>query len=109
MLAYTFWGSAPNPAGVAYCFSFKPLASFIKQKSAQNQAYKVFEILPLIIFVHHAGGMQTRSTPSTTLLIWSLTNDIAPEAYLGGGGTFFMAPPLLTLPFSKKEQMASSD
>ena len=67
MLAYTFCSSAPNPAGVAYCFSSKLLASFIKQKPAQNQAYKVFEILPLIIFVYHAGGMQTRITPSTTV------------------------------------------
>ena len=51
--------------------------------------------------------MKTRSTPSTTVLIWSLTNDIAPEAYLGGA--FAMAPPLLPLPFLKKEQMVSSD
>ena len=56
----------------------------MKQKPAQNKAYYVFEILPLISFVQHAGSMQTRSTPSTTVLIWSLTNDIAPEAYLGG-------------------------
>ena len=65
MLGYTLWGSAPNPAGVAYYSSSKPLASFIKQKPASNQVYKVFEILPLIIFVHHAGSMQTRSSPST--------------------------------------------
>ena len=52
--------------------------------------------------------MQTRSTPSTTVFIWSLTNDIAPEAYLGGGHCA-MAPPLLTFPFSKKEQMVPSD
>ena len=59
----------------------------------------VFEILPLIIFVHHAGGMQTRSTPSTTVLIWSLTNDIAPKAY-SEERHCAMAPALLTLPFS---------
>ena len=46
--------------------------------------------------------MQTRSRPPITVLIWSLTNNIAPEAYLGGHCA--MSPPLLTLPFSKKEQ-----
>ena len=30
------------------------------------------------IFVHHAGGMQTLSTCSASVLIWSLTNDDAP-------------------------------
>ena len=37
-----------------------------------------FENPPLIIFVDHAGGMQTRSTPSASVLIWSSTNDAAP-------------------------------
>ena len=106
MLANTFWGSAPDPAGIAYYSPPKPLASFIKQEPAQNEANEVFEILPLIIFVHHAGGMQTRSMPSTIALIWSLTNDIAPRAYLKGHCA--MAPPLLTLPFGKKEQMVPS-
>ena len=64
----------------------------MKQKPAQNKANEVFEILPLIAFVHHASGMQTRSTPSTTVLILSLTNDIAPGAYLGREHCA-MAPP----------------
>ena len=51
--------------------------------------------------------MQTRSTPSSTVLIWSLTNDIAQGAYLGGA--LFYGPPFLTLLFSKKEQMVPSD
>ena len=45
--------------------------------------------------------MQTRSTPSTIVLIQSLTYDIAPEVYLGGHCA--MAPLLLTLPFSKEQ------
>ena len=56
--------------------------------------------------------LQTRSTPYyTTVLIWSLTNDIAPEADLRewGGGGICHGTPLLTLPFSKKEQMVPSD
>ena len=61
----------------------------------------------MINFVHHAGCMQTRSTPSATVLIWSLTNDIAQKAYLGGA--FAMAPPLLTLPFGNEGQMVPSD
>ena len=68
---------------------------------------KLIEILPLITFVHHAGDMQTRITLSTTVLIWSLTNDIAPGAYLGGG--IVPCYPLLTLPFSNKKQMVPSD
>ena len=68
----------------------------------------MFEILPLIIFVHRAGGMQTRGTPSTPALIWSLTNDIAPEAYLRGRHCG-KASPFLTLPFREKEQMVPSD
>ena len=42
MLAYIFWGSAPDPAGVAYYSPLKPFASFIKQKPAQNKANEVF-------------------------------------------------------------------
>ena len=52
--------------------------------------------------------MQTRSTPSSTVLIWSLTNDIAQGAYLGGWALFY-GPPFLILLFSKKEQMVPSD
>ena len=61
----------------ASCSLPKPLALFMKHKLALNKANEVFEILPLIIFVDHAGGKQTRSTPSTTVLIWSLTNNVA--------------------------------
>ena len=68
----------------------------------------MFKILPLIFFVHHAGGMQTRGTPFTPVIIWSLTNDITPEAYLEGRHCG-MASPLLTSPFRKKEQMVPSD
>ena len=50
----------------------------MKQKPAKNKANEVFEILPLIIFVHHAGGMQALSTCSATVLIWSLANYDAP-------------------------------
>ena len=42
MLAYTFWGSGPDPAGVAHYSHPKPLASFIKQKPAENEAHEVF-------------------------------------------------------------------
>ena len=58
-----------DAAEIAYCSPPKPLASFMKQKPAWNKTNEVFEILPLIIFIHHAGDMQTRSTPSTTDLI----------------------------------------
>ena len=70
--------ATPLPAGVANCSPHKTLASFMKQKPAKNKANEVFEILPLIMFVHHAGGMQTRSTPFATVVIWSLTSGLAP-------------------------------
>ena len=51
--------------------------------------------------------MQTRSTPSSTVLIWFLTNDIVLGAYLKG--SLRHATPPFDLPFSKKEQMVLSD
>ena len=79
-------GLHPGPRWGSLLLSPQTPCLIYKTKTCQNKANEVFEILPLIIFVHHAGGMQTRGTPSTPVLIWSLTNDIAPEAYLGGGG-----------------------
>ena len=73
-------GLRPGPRCGSLLLSSQTSCFIYETKTCpKNKANEVFEILPLMIFVHHAGGMQTRNTPSTTILIWTLTNDIAQE------------------------------
>ena len=68
LLSFRRWGFTPRPPAVLPCFA----------KFWMHHCNEVFEILSMIIFVHHAGDTQTLSTPSASVLIWLLTNDDAP-------------------------------